>query len=466
MHVFTQKLNASRHNDHSKSTRPTKPSRALGRHSPDVQTILHLQQTIGYQALQRFSRTRTEQLEARSASNATARIAHHFSRIAVHSGSSPHRSSTHYKIQPKLRVNAPGDISEQEADRIADQVTRMPGLREQRTCACGGESANCRVKQLGPNGALLRANSDQANDAGVTMAPPTVHHVLRSPGQPLDSTSKAYFESRFGYDFSKVRVHTDKRAAEAARQINARAFTHGTDIVLDAGEHRLDTQKGRHLVAHELTHVIQQNGKDTPVVQRQVSTYRFYDCTSGPQEEIIDRTIRHSYMLVEHAISALNEVIEAVFRQTEESELSVPAHGVVDAAGIEFGGGIDTLSTVRDKYGMIRDKYREGLNITCHNDPERNQVASALEPGNDIWLGPEFFNNQTDALISRPRIFIHEVAHNIGLSHAFPGVAFIAGQEGSVGAAEVAHGADSYALFAYRIYTQKYRDALGHNNDI
>jgi hypothetical protein len=93
---------------------------------------------------------------------------------------------------------------------------------------------------------------------GEESVPPIVHEVLRSPGQPLDAATRAFFEPRFGYDFSQVRVHTDAKAAESARAINALAYTVGRDVVFGAGQYAPGMSGGRKLLAHELTHVVQQ----------------------------------------------------------------------------------------------------------------------------------------------------------------------------------------------------------------
>src|SRR5207244_11233244 len=85
------------------------------------------------------------------------------------------------------------------------------------------------------------------------------HEVLNSPGQPLDESTRAFMEPRFGHDFSRVRVHTDSQAAESARAVNALAYTVGPDIVLGADQYKPGTLAGRRLLAHELTHVLQQS---------------------------------------------------------------------------------------------------------------------------------------------------------------------------------------------------------------
>jgi hypothetical protein len=86
----------------------------------------------------------------------------------------------------------------------------------------------------------------------------TVSDALNSPGQPLDQATRAFAESRFGHDFSKVRVHVDSTAAESARSINASAYTIGEDIVFGPGKYDPQTHDGKKRLAHELTHVVQQ----------------------------------------------------------------------------------------------------------------------------------------------------------------------------------------------------------------
>ncbi len=93
----------------------------------------------------------------------------------------------------------------------------------------------------------------------VSQVPPIVHDVLNAPGQPLDTSTRAFMEPRFRHDFSGVRVHTDQRAAESARSVNAAAYTVGQNIVFTNQMFRPGESGGRHLLAHELAHVVQQS---------------------------------------------------------------------------------------------------------------------------------------------------------------------------------------------------------------
>lgn len=103
---------------------------------------------------------------------------------------------------------------------------------------------------------LQRAAVSSAPDS----VPPIVQEVLRSPGTPLDPATRAFMEPRFGHDFSNVRLHTNAKAAESARAVNAQAYTVGSAIGFGAGQYMPNTLAGRALLAHELAHVIQQSG--------------------------------------------------------------------------------------------------------------------------------------------------------------------------------------------------------------
>jgi hypothetical protein len=170
-------------------------------------------------------------------------------------------------IQTKLAINQPGDKYEHEADHVAEQVMRMvdpaapvtassapPGV--QRTCTCESSGSLCpKCEHESESGKTLHRKQ---NGAAPAEAPPIVHQVLRSPGQPLDASSRAFFEPRFGYDFSHVRVHSDSQAAESARAINARAYASGPHMVFGSGQLDAGSTQSRKLLAHELSHIVQQ----------------------------------------------------------------------------------------------------------------------------------------------------------------------------------------------------------------
>jgi hypothetical protein len=144
------------------------------------------------------------------------------------------------------------------ADRLGASTPVRSRLL-QRSCACGaspgldGECANCRGTKLG--------RSVRSTETTWSPAPPIVHEVLQSPGSPLDPVTRAFMEPRFNHDFAGVRVHTGTKAAESARAVDALAYTVGPDIVFGSGHYGLGSMEGRRLLAHELTHVVQQDGR-------------------------------------------------------------------------------------------------------------------------------------------------------------------------------------------------------------
>ena len=157
-------------------------------------------------------------------------------------------------IQAKLQTSEPRGGHERETDRLAEQMMRMvePGRRN--------GASKIATEALAQRKAI-------AEGAGVGTAPPIVDEVLASPGQPLDAATRAFFEPRFGHNFGKVRVHAGTAAAQSAQEMSARAFTVGNNIVFGSGQLAPETQDGRRLLAHELTHVVQQR---TGNVSRQI----------------------------------------------------------------------------------------------------------------------------------------------------------------------------------------------------
>jgi len=130
-------------------------------------------------------------------------------------------------------------------------------LRLQRKCECGG-APDCDCDSSSEKKHKDELHRAPAELAAPHEAPPIVHEVLRSPGQMLDAETRAFFESRFSRDFSGVRIHSDSRAAQSARAVNAHAYTVGSDIAFAPGKFTPRTREGRSLLAHELTHVVQQ----------------------------------------------------------------------------------------------------------------------------------------------------------------------------------------------------------------
>jgi peptidoglycan hydrolase-like protein with peptidoglycan-binding domain len=183
-------------------------------------------------------------------------------------------------IQAALKIGLPNDRYEQEADRAAELVMRMPepGIQRQTTCPECMEEEEELIrtkplaeqitplvqKQVEPAVEEKEEEELQAKDLPgrslqVGDSIESRLNTIKQGGQSLPGDSRSFFESRFGADFSQVRVHSDTKASDAARSVNARAFTLGKHIVFGAGQYLPGTLDGSRLLAHELTHVVQQS---------------------------------------------------------------------------------------------------------------------------------------------------------------------------------------------------------------
>lgn len=196
------------------------------------------------------------------------------------------RCKEELRIQTKLKIGEPEDKYEQEADRIADEVIRIPEPTIQRQVEPEEPEEEEMVQrkvianQIAPlvqRQVLPEIEEEEDEEEGMAQrkeianqvtpltqeqesseVPPIVHEVIHSPGKTLDPQTRCFMESRFGHDFTQVRVHTDGQASKAAREIEARAFTYGRDIVFGNGEYAPNISAGRQLLAHELAHMVQQ----------------------------------------------------------------------------------------------------------------------------------------------------------------------------------------------------------------
>jgi len=173
-------------------------------------------------------------------------------------------------FQPKLTIGPVDDAYEREADAVADHVMRLKGTEHLQTKISPiGIQRKCAACEKEEH--LQRQHSDETSihpDASSL-----VSDVINTGGRPMESNTKSFMENRFGYDFNSVKVHTDPVAAKSAQSINALAYTSGSNIVFNHGQYAPDTDSGKRLLAHELTHTIQQGaaGKHTgaSVVQKQ-----------------------------------------------------------------------------------------------------------------------------------------------------------------------------------------------------
>ncbi|HEX5153068.1 MAG TPA: DUF4157 domain-containing protein [Parafilimonas sp.] len=186
-------------------------------------------------------------------------------------------------FQPKLSVNKPNDLYEQEADAVADKVMRMsdapvtqpPFFKPSNLSLSTGEGrgeavqrkcAHCEEEE--------KQTQRKESNAAITNASHPENYINSiSGGRPLGENERSFFEPRMGYDFSDVRIHADSSAANSARSINALAYTSGNNIVFNEGQFSPGTDDGKKLLAHELTHVMQQNSSSSEnTIQRYSDT--------------------------------------------------------------------------------------------------------------------------------------------------------------------------------------------------
>ena len=261
---------------------------------------------------------KTEQSNTSVEHPITNRSNHHFHQFPIFHATPP-------TIQPKLKINAAGDKYEQEADRIADQVTKTSTPAIQRSCAkCKVEDENLiqrqslttaitpLVKPVTKPVVQRKCAKCETEEEGMIqtkafgningLASNTLTSQIRNTqgsGQGLDVGTRSFMESRFGTDFTKVKIHTDSQATQMNQELNAKAFTVGSDIYFNQGQYNPASTGGKHLLAHELTHVVQQTNPqktthqplNTPSIQR-TPNQRIQKRAAKGLEEIGQATIK------------------------------------------------------------------------------------------------------------------------------------------------------------------------------
>ena len=261
-------------------------------------------------------------------------------------------------FQPKLAINQPHDVYEQEADAMADKVMRMeqPGIQlkplpitsVQRKCAhCEEEEKKMQRKEMNTEEAA--AGNNLENYVG----------GLSSGGQSLPNEVKNFYEPRFGYDFSNVKVHTDDGAARSAQSINALAYTNGNNIVFNSGQYAPGTGAGKKLLAHELTHVVQQS---SGVIRRY-----------GHDSNCDETKYLRPFIWPGHwkALRMLENVIAALKTGDPKLTTWVPAF---------FGSdGPKHLSEIQSNYESIQTAVNEEYMYHCNDSSNANDNSNVKQ---------------------------------------------------------------------------------------
>ncbi|MCE7991877.1 MAG: DUF4157 domain-containing protein [Roseivirga sp.] len=179
-------------------------------------------------------------------------------------------SGSQRKVQAKLVIGRPNDRYEQEANRMADQLTKTPQSRTtpvQRKCAaCEKEE----IQRQPINDEAIQTEAAPGGPIGPTAQVENTIQQTRGQGSRLDNQTKSHMEHHFGADFSSVNIHTGNTAVQLNQELNANAFTVGNDVYFNEGKYRPHTAQGQHLLAHELTHTLQQ-GASHPGINQSLS---------------------------------------------------------------------------------------------------------------------------------------------------------------------------------------------------
>jgi len=254
-----------------------------------------------------------------------------------------------------------------------------------------------RQHTLGSHICVQREAVDQAVHPA---APAMVRDVLASPGSPLDASTRSAMEPRFGQDFSRVRVHTDERAAKSVRAVGASAYTAGNHLAFGAGKYSPATQGGQQLMAHELTHVVQQasgpvastkvadglsvSHRGDPFERAASETGKRVGSESEPSPQTSsDRsrcaaTGRQSGALV---LQRADPTSDQIASQTQSASDSASAAQTSASAGIAsaIGGGISALAGVASAYAAIRSaNFAERSAVAAEDPPTAEPTTGGL----------------------------------------------------------------------------------------
>jgi hypothetical protein len=341
-------------------------------------------------------------------------------------------------IQARLPIGQPGDAYEVEADHIAAQVMRMPLQTVQRKCtAC--EEEEIQAKPLASTITPLV----QAKGAGVQETPAWIESQIneaRGGGSPLPDDTRSFMEGSIGADFSGVKVHTGIKSEQLNRSLNAQAFTVGNDVFFGAGKYSPDTTDGKGLLAHELTHVVQQGAAIERKIQRTVDANQV-SCGSYAPEHPTRRVIsgeigatdpvEYIREAADLAISYLDDVISTLqytrSRIVDDNEpVAYPTINDCVASAIalrfrrfnpendDFWRGRRGVERLINWYTRIRDRIAsDRLRYTCIHDfgfCGTTTWAGALPGRNRIYLCLAWWRG---GLNDRALTIIHETSHII-----------------------------------------------------
>lgn len=361
-------------------------------------------------------------------------------------------------FQRKLTIGARNDPLEREADRVSEQVMATP--------------LNSAVNATPPR---IQRFSGQASE-GENTAPASVDCVLASSGRSLEPTLRQDMEQRFGYDFSQVRVHTGSAAEQSARDVNAHAYTVGNNVVFGVGRFSPGSHEGKQLLAHELTHVLQQSGSDENCLgqsheNRGLSSIQSLQRVDGGAPAAAQHIIAcPDLVAVSAAMARARVVIASALAQMKAGPINVPEDERIRGPMHYFymlffhvqpgDRSIRQIFEVQSNFEILSQSLAQ-VTTRCvssrHPDCASGQmlhnafadVGVARNPV--INLCPSFFNGSVD---DQARTIIHELAHaRLGIEHAGGRLlSFECGETRLAGFDEAIANAYVYDLFAHCLH--------------
>jgi len=273
-------------------------------------------------------------------------------------------------VQTKLTVNEPGDVYEQEADAVADTVMRMDAVQDNDL----GE-----VNQTEP---IQRATSSSVSTPEVTPDVESSISSMQGGGEPLAKQDQSFFESRMGADFSNVRIHTDSNAAQTSDSLQAKAFTVENNIAFNKGQYQPGTDEGRHLIAHELTHVVQQGGAKTIAREPDDIDSEEVSLAETP-EDLQDVASQRGVMDAELAEASSEDGVDVVHNEgepalllpTEEPEAPMDQATSQDQTENSLGGDFQNEATNFNQNSQFENQTNETQELVS-----ASQTQDSLSP--------------------------------------------------------------------------------------
>ncbi len=296
------------------------------------------------------------------------------------SSSSPLSNSV---TQTKLTVGTCRDPFEQEADQVASDVMSMPDAEVEAALETDENQEGGAIQ------AKYKAGQSSLPSADMGTSIP----VLSSGGRPLSPSNRAFFEPRFNADFSDVRIHSDSQAANSAETIDARAYTSGRDVVFGPNEYSPETSTGKQLLAHELTHVLQQS-RGLPGVSK-------IQRREKPKSTVIPDLDKDT---ADNLVYLVKMAKSVKFKQKLLNE-------VVRAAKIDTSIIANNKFEVVNKYPEIDGREPKGNGLTIH--PKSGAINPSSKPR--VLIGPDAFGtDRRDAKEIAVRLYStvrHEYVH-------------------------------------------------------